>query len=70
MTAAVALNVNVKKEISSPARPCSFEEAMKGTKLILLKNYKSVMLYIFSSKPYYFIYCCVLETVSRLSLIL
>ncbi|MXQ83483.1 hypothetical protein E5288_WYG014537 [Bos mutus] len=30
--AAVALNVNVKKEISSPARPCSFEEAMKAMK--------------------------------------
>ncbi|XP_055993230.1 nuclear factor of activated T-cells 5 isoform X2 [Sorex fumeus] len=27
-----ALNVNVKKEISSPARPCSFEEAMKAMK--------------------------------------
>ncbi|XP_004584043.2 nuclear factor of activated T-cells 5 isoform X2 [Ochotona princeps] len=30
--AAGALNVNVKKEISSPARPCSFEEAMKAMK--------------------------------------
>uniref|UniRef100_G3T2V0 Nuclear factor of activated T-cells 5 n=1 Tax=Loxodonta africana TaxID=9785 RepID=G3T2V0_LOXAF len=29
---ASALNVNVKKEISSPARPCSFEEAMKAMK--------------------------------------
>lgn len=36
IAAAGALNVNVKKEISSPARPCSFEEAMKGTKLILI----------------------------------
>lgn len=40
IAAAGALNVNVKKEISSPSRPCSFEEAMKGTKLILFKNYK------------------------------
>ncbi|XP_036753683.2 nuclear factor of activated T-cells 5 isoform X2 [Manis pentadactyla] len=30
--AASTLNVNVKKEISSPARPCSFEEAMKAMK--------------------------------------
>uniref|UniRef100_A0A8C2UVJ6 Nuclear factor of activated T-cells 5 n=1 Tax=Chinchilla lanigera TaxID=34839 RepID=A0A8C2UVJ6_CHILA len=30
--AAGTLNVTVKKEISSPARPCSFEEAMKAMK--------------------------------------
>jgi len=36
VSAAGTLNVNVKKEISSPAQHCSFEEAIKGTKLILL----------------------------------
>lgn len=35
-SAAGTLNVNVKKEISSPAQHCSFEEAIKGTKLILI----------------------------------
>lgn len=32
MREAGALSVNVKKEISSPARPCSFEEALKAMK--------------------------------------
>lgn len=36
VSAAGTLNVNVKKEISSPAQHCSFEEAIKGTKLILI----------------------------------
>lgn len=35
-SAAGTLNVKVKKEISSPAQHCSFEEAIKGTKLILI----------------------------------
>lgn len=36
VSTAGTLNVNVKKEISSPAQHCSFEEAIKGTKLILI----------------------------------
>lgn len=31
VSTAGTLNVNVKKEISSPAQHCSFEEAIKGT---------------------------------------
>lgn len=36
VSTAGTLNVNVKKEISSPAQHCSFEEAIKGTQLILI----------------------------------
>lgn len=67
IAAAGALNVNVKKEISSPSRPCSFEEAMKGTKLILSKNYKWVILYIFSSKSYSSVFSHVLGTLNMVS---
>lgn len=36
VSTAGTLNVDVKKEISSPAQHCSFEEAIKGTKWILI----------------------------------